>query len=82
MLKLHYFLLNLTYTNGLVIIIQLIKDWVLFVIVVIVVAVDLTIMTVGTAVPSSRLNATYIRDTQHPNSVTVSSKSVISENIL
>ena len=43
-------------------------------IVVTVVAVDLTIIAVGTSVPSSRLNATYIRDTQHPNSVTVSSK--------
>ena len=41
-------------------------------IVVAVVAVDITIVAVGTGVPSSRLNATLIRDTRHPNSVTVS----------
>ena len=49
------------------------KDWVLFAIVVVVVVGDLAIITIGTAVPSSRLNATIIDDIEHPNTVIVSS---------
>ena len=48
---------------------QIPKDWVLFVIVVIVVAVDLLIILIGTAIPSSRLRATLIEDVQHPSSI-------------
>ena len=53
---------------------QVIKDWVLLAFVAVVVTGDLIIITTGTAVPSSRLNATLIHDIQHPISVTVSSK--------
>ena len=49
------------------------KDWVLFAIVVVVVVGDLAIITIGTAVPSSRLNATIINDIEHPDTVIVSS---------
>ena len=54
------------------IVIQIPKDWFLFVIVLLVVAVDLLIITIGTAIPSSRLNATLAADIQHPKSVDVS----------
>lgn len=50
---------------------QIIKDWILFIIVLIVVAIDLLIITIGTAVPSSRLNATLMVDTQHQTAVDV-----------
>lgn len=62
---------------------QVPKDWFLFVIVVVVVAVDLLVILIGTAIPSSRLRATRIEDLQHPVS-TVSSlnlcASIVGEN--
>ena len=51
---------------------QIPHDWVLFVIITLVVAVDLLIILIGTAIPSSRLNATSIRDVMHPTAVDVS----------
>ena len=54
------------------IVIQIPKDWFLFVIVLLVVAVDLLIITIGTAIPSSRLNATLAADIQHPRAIDVS----------
>lgn len=47
-------------------ILQVPKDWFLFVIVVVVVAGDLLIILIGTAIPSSRLHATRLADVQHP----------------
>ena len=43
-------------------------------IIVVVVTVDLLIILVGTAIPSSRLNATSVRDAQHPTGTDVSYK--------
>ena len=40
-------------------------------IIVVVVTVDLLIILVGTAIPSSRLNATSVRDAQHPTETDV-----------
>lgn len=51
---------------------QIPHDWVLFVIITLVVAVDLLIILIGTAIPSSRLNATSIRDVMHSTAVDVS----------
>ena len=51
---------------------QIPKDWLLFVIVILVMAVDLTIILIGTAIPVSRLNATLVRDDEHPMRVDVS----------
>ena len=51
---------------------QIPQDWVLFVIISLVVAVDLVIILIGTTIPSSRLNATSIRDVMHPIAVDVS----------
>ena len=51
---------------------QIPQDWVLFVIISLVVAVDLVIILIGTTIPSSRLNATSIRDVMHPTAVDVS----------
>ena len=51
---------------------QIPKDWVLFVMIILVVAVDLLIILVGTAIPSSRLNATRVPDVQHPTASDVS----------
>ena len=45
---------------------QIPKDWLLFVIVVVVVAVDLLIILIGTVVPSARISATRVEDVQHP----------------
>ena len=50
---------------------QLVKDWMLFVIVGVVVSVDVIILLVGTAVPQSRLTATLTTDVEHPSSVNV-----------
>lgn len=60
---LHGLLLTVNYA-----ILQVPKDWFLFVIVVVVVAGDLLIILIGTAIPSLRLNATRIADVQHPTS--------------
>ena len=49
---------------------QVTKDWFLFVIVLLVVAVDFLIALFGTAIPSSRLNATL--EDEHEISVDVS----------
>ena len=46
---------------------QLIKDWFLFIVVLVVVAVDLLIFVTGTAIPSSRFNATILPDAQTSN---------------
>ena len=51
---------------------QIPKDWVLLTIIVVVVTVDLLIILIGTAIPSSRLNATSVRDAQHPTATDVS----------
>ena len=51
---------------------QIPKDWLLFLIVFLVVLVDLTIVFIGTAIPTARLNATLVHDVQHPMSVDVS----------
>ena len=51
---------------------QIPQDWVLFVLIILVVAVDLLIILVGTAIPSSRLNATKVPDVQHPTAIDVS----------
>ena len=51
---------------------QVIKDWFLFVIVLLVVAVDLLIALIGTAIPSTRLNATLVADDEHQMTVDVS----------
>ena len=40
-------------------------------IIVVVVTVDLLIILVGTAIPFSRLNATSVRDAQHPTETDV-----------
>ena len=56
---------------------QIPKDWVLFAIIVLVVIVDLLIIVTGTAIPSSRLNATSVRDAQHPTATDVSDIIVI-----
>jgi uncharacterized membrane protein len=53
------------------ILMQIPKDWVLLTIIVVVVAVDLVIILIGTAIPSSRLNATSVRDAQHPTATDV-----------
>ena len=37
-----------------------------------VVAVDVLIILIGTAIPSSRLNASEVRDVQHPSATDVS----------
>ena len=50
---------------------QIPKDWLLFVIVILVMAIDLTIILIGTAIPASRLNATLVGDSQHPMRVDV-----------
>ena len=44
-------------------------------IVIVVVTVDLFIMFIGTVVPALRLNATLIKDIQHPDFVIVSKNS-------
>ena len=51
---------------------QIPKDWVLLTVIVLVVTVDLLIILIGTAIPSSRLNATSVRDAQHPTATDVS----------
>ena len=51
---------------------QVTKDWFLFVIVLLVVAVDLLIALIGTVIPSSRLNATLVTDDEHQMTVDVS----------
>ena len=51
---------------------QALKDWVLFVQVLVIVSIDLIIIVIGSAIPQSRLIATRIRDTQHPEATTVS----------
>ena len=51
---------------------QVIKDWFLFVIVLVVVAVDLLIALIGTAIPFTRLNATLVTDDEHEMTVDVS----------
>ena len=51
---------------------QIPKDWVLFVIIMLVVAVDVLIILIGTAIPSSRLSASEVRDVQHPSATDVS----------
>lgn len=58
--------------HNIIILLQIPKDWVLFAIIVLVVTVDLLIILVGTAIPSSRLNATSVRDAQHPTATDVS----------
>ena len=53
--------------------IQTIKDWSLFLVVIITVAIDLFIVSVGTAVPQSRLEATVIKsDVPYSTSVSTS----------
>ena len=52
-------------------ILQLVKDWMLFAIVGVVVSVDVIILLVGTAVPQSRLTATLTTDVEHPSTVNV-----------
>ena len=44
---------------------QVIKDWKLFVLVGVMVAVDMGILIVGMAVPQSLLNATLVLDQEH-----------------
>ena len=51
---------------------QVPKDWLLFVIVLLVVAVDLLIILIGTAISSARLNATLVPDDQHKITIDVS----------
>ena len=51
---------------------QALKDWVLFVAVLVIVAIDLIIILVGSVIPQSRLIATETKDTQHPQTTTVS----------
>ena len=58
--------LSLTHTHT-----QALKDWVLFVQVLVIVSIDLIIIIIGSAIPQSRLIATKIRDTQHPEDITV-----------
>ena len=58
--------LSLTHTHT-----QALKDWVLFVQVLVIVSIDLIIIIIGSAIPQSRLIATRIRDTQHPEATTV-----------
>ena len=41
-------------------------------VILLVVAVDLIIILIGTTMPSSRLNATLVDDVQHPSSTDVS----------
>jgi hypothetical protein len=48
---------------------QIPKDWFLFVIVLVVVAVEFLVFLVGTAIPSSRLRAARVADEQHPTSI-------------
>ena len=55
-----------------VILFQIPKDWVLFVIIILVVAIDLLIILIGTAIPSSRLNASEVGDVEHPSATDVS----------
>ena len=50
---------------------QALKDWVLFVQVLVIVSIDLIIIVIGSAIPQSRLLATKIRDTQHPEATMV-----------
>lgn len=45
---------------------QVPKDWLLFLIVVLVVAGDFLIILIGTAIPSSRFIAARVSDEQHP----------------
>ena len=45
--------------------VQLIQDWILFVIVFAIVLVDATILLVGTSIPQTRLNATLVSDGEH-----------------
>ena len=51
---------------------QVTKDWLQFVIVLLVVAVDLLIALIGTAIPSSRLNATLVAEHEHERFIDVS----------
>ena len=44
---------------------QALKDWVLFVLVLVIVAIDLTIILTGSVIPQSRLIATEKEDTQY-----------------
>ena len=69
----YYYDNNITVTI-IKIFLQIPKDWVLLTIIVAVVTVDLLIILVGTAIPSSRLNATSVRDAQHPTGTDVSYK--------
>lgn len=53
---------------------QIPKDCVLFAITILVVKVDLLIILIGTAIPSSRLNATSTPDAQHLTATNVSGR--------
>ena len=69
--KFAYTFILLILSNSLL---KVLKDWILLLFVVIVTSVDCFILTIGTAVPSLRLNATLIHDSQHPTSITVRCK--------
>ena len=56
---------------------QLIQDWILFVIVFVIVLMDSTILLVGTSIPQNRLNATLVPDEEHGAGVNVSSQCAI-----
>ena len=51
---------------------QLIKDWLLVVIIVVTVAIDIIILLIGTAIPNSQLQGTRIQDKEQFNHVSVS----------
>ena len=51
---------------------QALQDLVLFVAVLVIVAIDLIIILIGSVIPQSRLIATKTEDTQHPQTTTVS----------
>ena len=59
---------------------RLIKDWFLFIVVLVVVEVDLLIILTGTFIPSSHLNDTIFPDAQH-NAINPNVSIVMHSNI-
>ena len=50
---------------------QIIKDWVLFIIVGVITGIDAFILLMGTSVPQIRFNSTLNMDQEHPTDVSV-----------
>ena len=50
---------------------QMIKDWVLFIIVGVITGIDALILLIATSVPQIRFNSTLDTDIQHPTDVSV-----------